>query len=46
MKGFMNRVGIIIFILVIGAFVYMIVASKALEGFSQTIVAKMKGKEI
>ncbi|QVK06714.1 YfcC family protein [Mycoplasma mycoides] len=46
LKGFVQRAQIIVFVLTMGAYINVIVASKALEGFSQTIVRKMKGKEI
>ncbi|MDQ0567489.1 putative ion transporter superfamily protein YfcC [Mycoplasma yeatsii] len=46
MQGFIDRAEIIIFVLCLGAFINIVVASQALEGFSQSIVAKMKGKEI
>ncbi|WP_434341817.1 YfcC family protein [Mycoplasma putrefaciens] len=45
-KGFIDKADIIIFVLCIGAFIHMLVVSKALEGFSQAIVAKLKGKEV
>ncbi|WP_100609805.1 YfcC family protein [Entomoplasma freundtii] len=46
MKGFIEKSGVIIFILILGAFIYMVISSKALEGMSQAILVKMKGKEI
>ncbi|WP_104207579.1 YfcC family protein [Williamsoniiplasma lucivorax] len=46
MKGFLGRSGIIIFVLMLGAFLNMVIVSKSLEGFSQSIVSRMKGKEI
>ncbi|XWT83303.1 YfcC family protein [Mycoplasma capricolum subsp. capricolum] len=46
MQGFIDRAEIIVFILSLGAFINVVVASQALEGFSQLIVSKMKGKEI
>ncbi|WFQ96283.1 YfcC family protein [Mycoplasma feriruminatoris] len=46
LKGFSERAQIIVFVLTMGAYINIIVASKSLEGFSQTIVRKMKGKEI
>lgn len=46
MEGFAKRGEIIIFILCLGAFINIVIASQALEGFSQIIIAKMKGKEI
>lgn len=46
MKGFIDRAGVLIFILILGAFINLVVVSKSLEGFSQTIVSKLKGKEI
>ncbi|ATZ18463.1 arginine/ornithine antiporter [Williamsoniiplasma somnilux] len=46
MKGFIDKSSVIIFIMVLGAFIGMVVSSKALEGFSQSIINKLKGKEI
>ncbi|WFQ90460.1 YfcC family protein [Mycoplasma feriruminatoris] len=46
MQGFIDKTRIIIFILCLGAFINIVIASKSLEGFSQAIVVKMKGKEI
>lgn len=46
MKGFIEKSSVIIFILILGAFIYMVISSKALEGMSQSILLKMKGKEI
>ncbi len=43
--GFTNRAGIIIFILMIGSFIYLSIASKAPHALSQRIAAKLKGKE-
>ncbi|WP_280123361.1 YfcC family protein [[Acholeplasma] multilocale] len=45
-QGFLGKTGVIIFILVLGAFIQIVVSSKALEGLSQGIVSKLKGKEI
>ncbi|WP_051636000.1 YfcC family protein [Mesoplasma photuris] len=45
-KGFMNQVQIIIFILMIGAFITVVISTKALEGMAQRITMKLKGKEI
>ncbi|WP_434325754.1 YfcC family protein [Mycoplasma leachii] len=44
-KGFVLKSNIIIFTISIGAFLYILVSTKALEGFSQAIIAKLKGKE-
>ncbi|QIF40525.1 YfcC family protein [Mycoplasma capricolum subsp. capripneumoniae] len=44
-KGFVLKSNIIIFTISIGAFLYILVSTKALEGLSQAIVAKLKGKE-
>ncbi|WP_051635994.1 YfcC family protein [Mesoplasma photuris] len=45
-KGFMGKADVIIFIAVLGAFIQIMISSKALEGFSQGIIGKLKGKEI
>ncbi|WP_339022708.1 YfcC family protein [Spiroplasma endosymbiont of Crioceris asparagi] len=45
-KGFIGKADILIFILILGSFITIVVSSKALEGFSQGITRKMKGKEI
>ncbi|AJM72197.1 C4-dicarboxylate ABC transporter family protein [Mycoplasma yeatsii GM274B] len=45
-KGFIDKTDVIIFVLCIGAFIFILVQSRALEGFSQAIVAKLKGKEV
>ncbi|WP_434333146.1 YfcC family protein [Mycoplasma capricolum] len=44
-KGFVLKSNIIIFTISIGAFLYILVSTKALEGLSQAIIAKLKGKE-
>lgn len=46
MKGFIQKAGIIIFILTIGAFINLLMVSKALVGSAQWITRKLKGKEI
>lgn len=46
MKGFIEKAGIIIFIMVLGAFIWLVISSKALEGATQSIIAKMKGHRI
>ncbi|WP_198402290.1 YfcC family protein [Mesoplasma florum] len=46
MKGFQGKADVIIFILVLGAFIQLTIASKSLQGFSQGILAKLQGKEI
>jgi uncharacterized ion transporter superfamily protein YfcC len=46
MQGFIDRASVLVFILLLGAFINLVVISKALEGFSQAIVRKLKGKEI
>ncbi|WP_050517443.1 YfcC family protein [Mycoplasma sp. HU2014] len=45
-KGFIDKTNVIIFVLCIGAFIFILVQTKALEGFSQAIVARLKGKEV
>ncbi|WFQ93073.1 YfcC family protein [Mycoplasma feriruminatoris] len=45
-KGFILKANIIIFIVSIGAFLYILVSTKALEGLSQAIINKLKGKEV
>ncbi|WP_027063430.1 YfcC family protein [Mesoplasma seiffertii] len=45
-KGFLGKSDVIVFILILGAFIQIVVASKSLEGFSQGIIAKLKGREI
>ncbi|WP_051418458.1 YfcC family protein [Mesoplasma seiffertii] len=46
LKGFERQVEIVIFILMIGAFINVVVRSKALEGMAQNITLALKGKEI
>ncbi|AUF83915.1 YfcC family protein [Mesoplasma syrphidae] len=46
LKGFERQVEIVIFILMIGAFINVVVRSKALEGMAQNITLTLKGKEI
>ncbi|ATZ16952.1 arginine/ornithine antiporter [Williamsoniiplasma luminosum] len=46
MNGFLEKAGIIVFVLTLGAFINMVIVTKSLEGFSQSIIAKLKGKEI
>lgn len=46
MKGFIQKAEIIIFILSIGAFINVLLASKALIGSAQWITSKLKGKEL
>ncbi|WP_280123360.1 YfcC family protein [[Acholeplasma] multilocale] len=45
-QGFLGKVDVIVFILVLGAFIQIVVSSKSLEGFSQGILSKLKGREI
>lgn len=45
-KGFVRQANIIVFVLLVGAFLYLVVQTKALEGFSQGLIHKLKGKEI
>lgn len=45
-QGFMNKSGIIIFILMLGAYITIIINSKALDGFAQQITKALKGKEV
>ncbi|WP_051350836.1 hypothetical protein [[Acholeplasma] multilocale] len=46
LKGFERQVAIVIFIFMIGAFINIVVKSKALEGMAQNITVALKGKEI
>ncbi|WP_342269291.1 YfcC family protein [Spiroplasma endosymbiont of Aspidapion aeneum] len=46
MKGFVQKADIIIFILTLGAFINVLMSTKSLEGFSQAITSKLKGKEV
>ncbi len=45
-KGFINRADIIVFILVIGAFIYVSIKTKCMDAISQKIIQKTKGKEV
>ncbi len=45
-QGFMNKSGIIIFILTLGAYITIVINSKALDGFAQQITKALKGKEV
>lgn len=46
MKGFLQKADIIVFILSIGAFITVLLSSKALIGSAQWITNKLKGKEL
>ncbi|WP_342252690.1 YfcC family protein [Spiroplasma endosymbiont of Amphibalanus improvisus] len=46
MKGFIDKAEIIIFIVTLGAFISVVMQTKSMEGLSQGITRKMKGKEI
>lgn len=46
MQGFIQKADIIIFILTIGAFIYLLLISKSLIGSAQWITRKLKGKEL
>ncbi len=45
-KGFENKADIIVFILAIGGFINIVLITKSLEGLSQSVAKKLKGKEI
>lgn len=45
-QGFINKSGIIIFILTLGAYITIVINSKALDGFAQQITKALKGKEV
>ncbi|ATZ16099.1 putative ion transporter superfamily protein YfcC [Entomoplasma freundtii] len=45
-KGFVKQANIIIFVLIVGGFLFLVVQSKSLEGFSQGLIHKLKGKEL
>lgn len=46
MEGFVQKANIIIFILAIGAFIYLLLISKSLIGSAQWVTRKLKGKEL
>lgn len=46
LQGFVNRAEIIIFILVLGAFIYIVLETKSLEAFTQSISKKLGNKSI
>lgn len=44
--GFVSGAEIIVFLVALGVFLNIVICSKTLEGFSQNITAKLKGREI